>query len=215
MAQCLSSFGGDPLLQFEARRRCLSLVPLSNAKRSVSGNDEEKQALETVLKLYSAIKNQNIHQVSNIIADECRCVCNFFSFFQSFHGKQQVLDFFKYVIRIFGDNIEFVVKPTVHDGMNVGVSWRLQWSKTHMPLGKGFSFYILQVYQGKVVIRNMEMFMEPLLHIQPFRSKITGYLTRIAEKMSSIRLSKDKVKTTILAVLLMAIILLFMMPGLN
>ncbi|KAG8649176.1 hypothetical protein MANES_08G071000v8 [Manihot esculenta] len=139
-----------------------------NAKRLESG-EEDNQALEAVLKLYTAIKNKNIHELSNIIGDECRCVCNFFSFFQSFNGKQQVLDFFKYVIRILGNNIEFVVQPTIHDGMNVGVSWRLQWTKTHMPLGKGFSFYICQIYQGKVFIRNVEMFIEPLFHIEPFR----------------------------------------------
>lgn len=108
---------------------------------------------------------------------------------------QQVLDFFKYVIRILGNNIEFVVQPTIHDGMNVGVSWRLrmyiytlaftflvwiihlnswqvglflmffnflvelfaEWTKTHMPLGKGFSFYICQIYQGKVFIRYQKL----------------------------------------------------------
>ena len=27
------------------------------------------------------------------------------------------------------------------------------WSKTHVPFGKGFSFYVLQVYQGRIIIR--------------------------------------------------------------
>lgn len=28
-----------------------------------------------------------------------------------------------------------------------------EWSKNSLPLGKGFSFHICQVYQGKVLIR--------------------------------------------------------------
>ncbi|XP_050212427.1 uncharacterized protein LOC126664068 [Mercurialis annua] len=184
----------------------------NNAKISTQPEDEEYPALETVLELHSAINNQNIDQVSSIIGDECRCVCNFFSFFQSFQGKQQVLDFLNYVMEMLGDNIEFVVKPTLHDGMNVGVSWRLQWCKTHMPLGKGFSFYICQIYQGKVTIRNVEMFMEPLLHIGPLRMKIIGYLMNASEKINSLfKLTPNNMKQ---AVLLMSIILLFMKPGL-
>ncbi|KAJ6870110.1 hypothetical protein NC652_035884 [Populus alba x Populus x berolinensis] len=72
------------------------------------------------------------------------------------------------------------------------------WSKTHVPLGKGFSFYILQVYQGRIIIRNVEMFMEPLLHIEPFRLKMMGFAMSIVEKMSSCKLSRDKVKKAVL-----------------
>lgn len=41
------------------------------------------------------------------------------------NNLQQVLDFFTSLIRSLGNDIEFVVKPTLHDGMNIGVSWRL------------------------------------------------------------------------------------------
>lgn len=126
----------------------------------MSEEDEEDvdgEALDTVLKLYSAITNKNIHEVADIIGDECRCVCNFFSFFQHVQGKkvreshvklngvgdirsilivvgslkfgglmlQQVVDFFSYLIRSLGNNIEFVVKPTLNDGMHIGVQWKL------------------------------------------------------------------------------------------
>lgn len=66
-------------------RRLAALVPL-DAKNSGSG-EEDHRALETVLKLYEAIKNKNIHDLSDVIGDECRCICNFFSFFQPFQGK--------------------------------------------------------------------------------------------------------------------------------
>jgi hypothetical protein len=36
-----------------------------------------------------------------------------------------VLDFFTHLIKSFGDNAEFVIKPTFHDGMKVGISWKL------------------------------------------------------------------------------------------
>lgn len=38
---------------------------------------------------------------------------------------QQVLEFFSYLLRKLGENIEFVVEPTFHDGMTVGVHWKL------------------------------------------------------------------------------------------
>ncbi|KAK9267399.1 hypothetical protein L1049_009824 [Liquidambar formosana] len=175
----------QPLIRrrLSSRHTGLSLVPFV-AKNTESG-EEDNRALETVLKFYTAIKNNNIHELSDIIGDECRCVSNFISFSQPFHGKQQVLDFFSYLITSLGNNIEFVVRPTLHDGMSVGVSWRLEWKTTHVPLGKGFSFHICHVYQGKVVLRNVEMFIEPLLHIEPFRLKIMGYVMTVLDKMGS------------------------------
>lgn len=73
-------------------RRTSSLLPVPfNAKNSVPAGAEEEEgsrALETVLKLYTAIKNRSIGELSDIIGDECRCVSNFFSIFQPFQGKK-------------------------------------------------------------------------------------------------------------------------------
>ncbi|KAK6265077.1 hypothetical protein SCA6_020511 [Theobroma cacao] len=132
---------------YPTRRRGLSVVPLdAKTKSSDPGGEEDSGALETVLKLYSAIKNQNVRELSDIIDDECRCICNFFSSFQPLQGK-----------KFLGDHIEFVVQPTLHDGMVVGIHWRLEWNKAHMPLGKGFSFYTCQIYHGRVVIRMLNV----------------------------------------------------------
>lgn len=49
---------------------------------------EEHSALETVLKLYEAIKNRNPYELSDIIAEECLCVSNFVSAFQPLLGKK-------------------------------------------------------------------------------------------------------------------------------
>lgn len=48
----------------------------------------EQRAVEAVLKLYEAIKNKNVHQLSDVIAEECSCVSNFVSSFQPFLGKK-------------------------------------------------------------------------------------------------------------------------------
>jgi hypothetical protein len=58
-----------------------------DAKSSSESGEGDHRALEAVLKLHSAIKSKNIHELSDIIGDECRCICNFFSFFQPFQGK--------------------------------------------------------------------------------------------------------------------------------
>lgn len=44
--------------------------------------------MEAVLKLYEAIKNKDVHQLSDIIAEECSCISNFVSAFQPFLGKK-------------------------------------------------------------------------------------------------------------------------------
>ncbi|KAL6494196.1 hypothetical protein OROGR_030996 [Orobanche gracilis] len=156
------------------RQRGLSLITFDGNKNSEPVEEENDQALDAVMKLYSAFKNKNINELSEILADECRCVCGFLSFFQTFQGKTQVLEFFSSLISMLGDNVQIVVKPTLHDGMNVGVQWKFEWKKILVPLGKGFSFHICQSYQGKAVISNIELFMEPLLYLKPFRLVSNG-----------------------------------------
>ncbi|KAF7803830.1 putative transmembrane protein [Senna tora] len=173
------------------------------------------EALDVVLKLYSGLKNNNIRELSEILADECRCVCNFLAFFQTFQGKKQVLEFFSYLIRIFGKHVQIVVKPTLQDGMNVGVEWKFESDTIHVPLGKGFSFHICQTYRGKALIRNIEMFMEPWLCFEPFRLKMMGGLTMLMEKTGSFIAfnSENKAKRSfslVLALLSLATFIFFL-----
>ncbi|XP_041028398.1 uncharacterized protein LOC121268274 [Juglans microcarpa x Juglans regia] len=188
------------------RRLAAVLVPFDAKSKNAGSGEEDHRAMETVLKLYDAIKNKNILELSDVIGDECRCVCNFFSFFQQFQGKMQVVYFFSNLIKSLGNHVELVVKPTFHDGLSVGVSWRLEWNKVHVPLGKGFSFHILQVYQGKVYIRNVEMFMEPLLHIEPFRLKLMAYVMNMMDKMDTSKGSKSKAERVVYVLLTLFLI---------
>ncbi|KAK6149677.1 hypothetical protein DH2020_017202 [Rehmannia glutinosa] len=144
-----------------------------------SGAQEENRALETVLKLYEAIKNRNVYEISDIIAEECLCVSNFVSAFKPFLGKKQVLGFFSSLMNNLGTDIEFVVQQTLDDGMVVGVTWKLEWNRVPLPLGKGFSLYMCHVYQGKVMIKNVEIFMEPVFHIEPLRLVSLQILVRL------------------------------------
>ncbi|CAL5341222.1 unnamed protein product [Camellia sinensis] len=98
-------------------------------------------------------------------------------------SESQVVDFFSTLMKCLGNNIQFVVQPTLNDGMNVSVAWRLEWNTPNVLLGKGFGFYTCHIYQGKAVIRNVEMFMEPLLHIEPLRLKMMGVVLTVMDKI--------------------------------
>nr|GMD92971.1 Galectin-9 like [Ipomoea batatas] len=161
------------------------------------GSERDDRAMETVLRLYRAIRQKNMDEVSDLIGEECRCISNFVYRFQAFHGKKQVLEFFSSLIKCLGNNIEFVVQPSLHDGMDVSISWKLECTKTHAPLGKGFSFIMCHLYQGKVTIRNVEMFIEPLLHMEPLRLKMRSLLMNEKEEMNSQEPVRDKTQRTL------------------
>ncbi|XP_043693190.1 uncharacterized protein LOC122643652 [Telopea speciosissima] len=190
--------------------------PVRCSRDSVVPGEDDNRALETVHKLYKAIKNRNLRELSDVIGDECRCVCNFVSFLHLFHGKQQVLEFFSFLLGSLGKNVEIIVRPTMHEGMTVGVQWRLEWKTTHWPLGKGITFHTMHVYQGKVTIKSIEMFMEPLLNIEPTRLKLMGFVMSLSDKIGSNIIIKEKGKKilyiTIGALLIFVLLVLFRGP---
>lgn len=86
-----------PVIQ--TRQKQLLVVPISRATNSPEaaggggdgdgdGDGQDPRALETVLKLYSAIKNKNVRELSEIIGDECQCVCNLSPIIQPLRGKK-------------------------------------------------------------------------------------------------------------------------------
>ncbi|KAL1201709.1 hypothetical protein V5N11_006250 [Cardamine amara subsp. amara] len=172
------------------------------------GDKEDYRAEETVLKLYTDIKNQNINGISEVIGDECQCFCNFFSKYRLFQGKKQVMAFFYWLITKLGNDIKIVVKPTSKDGMTVGVQWQLEWDKPHIQLGKGFSFHICHIYQGKLLIKNVEMFMEPIFHIEPLRLRTMAFAVSLAEKIVTYLRPAENTKKQAMTFLLLALLLL-------
>eukprot|EP00256_Glycine_max_P051160 XP_014617043.1 uncharacterized protein LOC102664061 [Glycine max] len=103
---------------------------------------------------------------------------------------QQVLEFFSYLTSILGNNIQIIFKPTPHEGVNAGLQWKFEWDKIHLPLWKGFSLHISHTYHGRAVIRNIETFMEPLLHLRPFGLKMKIGLREFVEKIASFMVSE-------------------------
>lgn len=80
---CRGSIPGS----FSTRHKGSSSLVAFGAKNAGSG-EEDNKALEAVLKLYTALRNRNITELSEVIGEECRCVCNFISIFQLFYGKK-------------------------------------------------------------------------------------------------------------------------------
>ncbi|KHN40828.1 hypothetical protein glysoja_015195 [Glycine soja] len=168
------------------KQRGLSLIAF-DGNNSESEGEDGHHGLDSVMKLYSAFKNKKIHELS---ADERRRVSNFLSFFETFQGRTQVLEFFSYLTSILGNNIQIIFKPTPHEGVNAGLQWKFEWDKIHLPLWKGFSLHISHTYHGRAVIRNIETFMEPLLHLRPFGLKMKIGLREFVEKIASFMVSE-------------------------
>lgn len=80
---CQNSIHGN---LYSLKKRGLSLNAF-DAKNSEPIEEDNDKALDAVMKLYSAFKNKNTQELSEILADECKCVCKFLSFFQAFQGK--------------------------------------------------------------------------------------------------------------------------------
>ncbi|KAM3201607.1 hypothetical protein P3L10_033970 [Capsicum annuum] len=205
------------LNQVSSKRNCL-LYPLKcNAKDNSENNNPEDQgqrAIETVQKLYNSLQNKNLNELYDIIGEECRCISNVASSLQTFYGKEQVINFFNSINKFLGDNsnVEFVIIPT-NDGTTVGVAWETASDDTHIPIGKGFGVYYCYYYKGKMTIRNVEIFMEPLLRIEPLRLKISSFLLRAIQKMTELFKGKKKQAIKILSMILLFVALLYLIKN--
>jgi hypothetical protein len=100
-AKSLSSFSCKNSIHeklHSRKKRGFSIISF-DAKNSEPIGEDNDQALDAVMKLYSAFKNKNTQELSEILADECRCVCNFLSFFKAFQGKTVFAPIFSSYIR--------------------------------------------------------------------------------------------------------------------
>lgn len=62
------------------------ILPLTLASRG--SNNGDNRAVDTVLRLYEAIKNKDLNEMSEIIGHDCLCVCTVVSTFKTFSGKK-------------------------------------------------------------------------------------------------------------------------------
>ncbi|CAL9226437.1 unnamed protein product, partial [Arabidopsis halleri] len=154
------------------------------------------------------IKDRNIDGISEVIGDECQFFSNFLSKYRLLQGKKQVMAFFYWLIKKLGKDIKIIVKPTFKDGMTVGVQWQLECDKSHIQLGKGFSFHICHMYQGKLLIKNVEMFMEPIFHIEHLRLRTMAFAVSMAEKIFTFLRPGENTRRQAMILLLLALLLL-------
>ncbi|XP_068635378.1 uncharacterized protein [Aristolochia californica] len=137
-----------------------------------------------VHKLYTAIKNRDLQELSEVIGEECRMVLNFMSLTHDFYGKEQVLEFFSSLMSSMGKSINFVIYPTSHSGPQVGVTWHLDWKESFMPFGTGYGFYTTHQYNGKLVIEDMRILIEPFKYFGPLQSKLVEIFMPLVDKFS-------------------------------
>ncbi|EOA17882.1 hypothetical protein CARUB_v10006290mg [Capsella rubella] len=116
--------------------------------------------------------------------------------------------FFYWLIMKLGKDIKIIVRPTFKDGMTVGVQWQLEYDKSHIQLGKGFSFHCCHMYQGKLLIKNVEMFMEPIFNIEPLRLRTMALAVSLAEKIITFLRPAENTRKQAMTFLLLALLLL-------
>ncbi|XP_010434053.1 PREDICTED: uncharacterized protein LOC104718076 [Camelina sativa] len=185
-----------------------TVLKLYNNIKDRNIKEEGSRAEETVLKLYTDIKDRNIDGISEVIADECQCFSNVLSKYRLLQGKKQVMAFFYWLIMELGKDIKIIVRPTSKDGMTVGVQWQFECEKSHIQLGKGFSFHSCHMYQGKLLIKNVEMFMEPIFHVEPLRLRTMAFAVSLAEKIVTFLRTAENTRRQAMTFLLLALLLL-------
>ncbi|XP_020530740.1 uncharacterized protein LOC18446670 isoform X2 [Amborella trichopoda] len=97
--------------------------------------------------------------------------------------SQQVVQFLSTLMGTMGKSMHFIIEPTFHEGLVVGVQWNLQWKGYPMPLGKGYAIYTIQKYEGRVLISNMQMSMEPLLKSDLLRLRLIKFMAPILDRL--------------------------------
>ncbi|KAG9455147.1 hypothetical protein H6P81_008051 [Aristolochia fimbriata] len=180
------------------KQQCIRMIPspvhlhtsmkrgLARSAHTDDGFGEEEDhstATGVVHKLYTALKNRDLQELSEVIGDECKMVLNFMSLTHDFYGREQVLEFFSWLMSSMGKKIHFVIYPMVHSGPEVGVVWHLDWKESFFPLGKGYGLYTAHHYNGKIVIGDMKIFIEPFKHFGPLQSKLVEIFMPLVAKI--------------------------------
>ncbi|XP_023518451.1 uncharacterized protein LOC111781941 isoform X2 [Cucurbita pepo subsp. pepo] len=133
-------------------------------------NDNDK-TLKRVHKLYEVIKNKNMNQVYEVIADELPDAYNSIPAIRVFRAILPVLEFFSHISKTFVNSLKFTAKPTTKNGSMAGVKWKLGWQRTLMTLGKGIDIQSHHIYVGKLLIGNMERIMDASVQQKPIEEK--------------------------------------------
>ncbi|XP_073106955.1 uncharacterized protein [Elaeis guineensis] len=126
---------------------------------------------ERVHRLHSAIKNRSIKECLGLAGEECRDYYNFLQTVDPFELSKKALGIFHAFL--VANRVQFVIKPTRDEGVDLGMKWRLEWKETHLPLGLDRSLHMSHIYEGTVTIsRKAKNIIEPLLHMGDLGPKL-------------------------------------------
>uniref|UniRef100_A0A7N0ZWP2 Uncharacterized protein n=1 Tax=Kalanchoe fedtschenkoi TaxID=63787 RepID=A0A7N0ZWP2_KALFE len=154
-----------------SRPRCATTSNLE------TGPEDGNRVTDPVARLHAALKSNNYADLSELVGDDCRCGVKFASVLLPFGDKKQVLAVLMYLIKRWGSGISIFVQPMSKEGVAVGLQWKLEWKKSSAPLGNGLILQTSHAYRGRVLIRNVEILVQPLSYLEPFRQRAAEFLT--------------------------------------
>ncbi|XP_058069018.1 uncharacterized protein LOC131218476 [Magnolia sinica] len=160
--------------------------------------DDGPQAIDTVHDLYSAIGSRNTGEITHLISDDCKCTCNFTPLRGLYEGKKHVIGFLTGLIGSMGESMVMKVDTSCYgEGDTVGVLWHMEWMGIRVPFGKGCTFHTCESRDGKILIRDMEIFMESLVKLGFLQLRLMGLMMFIFGKCMRVAMGYLEMGTTI------------------
>ncbi|CAJ2669266.1 unnamed protein product [Trifolium pratense] len=105
-------------------------------------------ASNVVRNFYDGINSHDVDSVQYLIAENC--VYEDLVFPSPFVGRKEIIEFFKKFTDSTSIDLQFVIDDlSTEDSSSVGVIWHLEWKGKAFPFSKGWSFYRLEVINGK------------------------------------------------------------------
>ncbi|XP_072979950.1 uncharacterized protein [Typha angustifolia] len=151
----------------------------ARASWQVGGDDF--RTLKRIMRLNSAFQNRNVKALFELASDECKYFCN----------SLPAIDLLGLSKKVFGiiialmvrNNVMFVIKPSIHNGVDVGVKWMLEWKDNNLPLGFGLNVNTTHIYKGMVFIKKGDNKFGPLLTVKNLQLDLEEILLPIIDKV--------------------------------
>ncbi|KAG1327297.1 hypothetical protein COCNU_01G012310 [Cocos nucifera] len=168
---------------------------------------------ERVHRLHSAIKNRSIKECLDLAGEECRDYYSFLQAVDPFELSKKVLGMFHAFL--VANRVQFVIKPTKDEGVDLGMKWRLEWKENHLPLGLGRSLRMSHVYEGMVTIRKAKNIIEPLLHMGALGLKLEKIFLPMIDRIVPTGILEGKRRAASMYCLLSLIFLILFLVSLK
>ncbi|GLJ10424.1 hypothetical protein SUGI_0128010 [Cryptomeria japonica] len=137
--------------------------PVKGVESSIlqSSQDEEPSAAAIVDSFYAAINRKDFTLLSNLLAEDCILHRTLFS--EPFEGKERVMKLIRDSVDPMDSETRFVIDETIEGTPNkVGKIWHLEQKRADFIFDRGFSFHSCKSYQGKLLISDIEVFINSI-----------------------------------------------------